>query len=215
MNITIRQADICDIPFLVDTIIEAEKSGTDRIGLCTLFDITEQQARDYLAAILEEEIDGCEFSVSSFLLAFVDGNFASAVGGWIEGLNEDNLPSGILKANLLGYHLPAEKLQMMRDNSAIIEGIQIDRKLLSYQIEYVYSKEEYRGMGLVKKLLEQHVKRAKGCSEMFVQVFENNTSAILAYKKMGFELYQVYKSSDNRTIMYLPDNNKLLMLKKL
>ena len=94
-EITIRRAAIKDMDFLVDTIVAAEKSGTDNFGLAKLFELSEGEMRTYIKAMLEEEIDGCEFSVSSFLVAEVDEKVVAAFAGWIEGQNEDELPSSI------------------------------------------------------------------------------------------------------------------------
>ena len=61
----IRSATIDDISFLVETIIEAEKSGTDRLSYSTVFGLSNEDTHKYLNDMLKEEIDGCELSVSS------------------------------------------------------------------------------------------------------------------------------------------------------
>ncbi|MBK6831405.1 MAG: hypothetical protein IPG92_12005 [Flavobacteriales bacterium] len=65
----IRPAAAGDIPFLADAIMGAEASGTDKPGMAMLFDFSLERARELVLAMLEEEIDGCELSVSSFLVA--------------------------------------------------------------------------------------------------------------------------------------------------
>lgn len=215
MEYTIRKASTKDIPFIIEAIIEAEKSGTDKLGLSTLFDLTEIEVKNYLSNIFNEEIDGCEFSISSFLIAENKGNQVAAVGGWIEGANEEKLPSSILKANLISYCFPIDKVANMKEKSDIISGVQIERKDGSYQIEYVYVRPEYRGHNLIKPLIEEHIKQAKLCKQMFVQVFLNNISAIYVYKKLGFEVNQTFHSENKETKNYLPDNTKILMLKRL
>ena len=77
----IRKATIGDADFLVTTIIEAEKSSTNNLGLANYFEVTADELRQYLKAILEEEVDGCEFSVSSFIVAEYEGRVVSAKGG--------------------------------------------------------------------------------------------------------------------------------------
>ena len=67
-EIKTRKATLNDVDFLVDTIVAAEKSGTDNFGLAKLFELSEDEMRSYIKAMLEEEVDGCEFSVSSFYL---------------------------------------------------------------------------------------------------------------------------------------------------
>ena len=66
MPYNFRFAHQGDIPFLIDTIIEAEKSGTDHCGLGNLLGLPESEIRIGLAKILREEIEGCEFSTTEF-----------------------------------------------------------------------------------------------------------------------------------------------------
>ena len=215
MDYIIRQATTDDISFIVDTIIAAEKSGTEVLGLSTLFEIPEEEIRGLLANMLDEEIDGSEISISSFLIAEKNGTPIAAVGGWIECVNEDELPSSILKANLFQYYIPLANIQKMSANSEAIEDTLIERVPNTYQIEYVYTTPEFRGMGLVQELLNKHEERATGCDTMCVQVFRNNTSAIKAYEKFGFQIAETHTSSNLKAIEYLPDNVKLLMIKQL
>ena len=104
-----RNATIHDIPFLVNTIIEAEKSGTNILTYTSIFGIPEEQARIYLADMLLEEIDNCELSISSFLLAEFEGKVIAAVAAWIEAI--EGTPSSTLKGNLLKYVLPRKAIE--------------------------------------------------------------------------------------------------------
>jgi len=210
-----RPATLKDIDFIVNTIIEAEKSGTDKLGLATLFNLTEDNVREYLHQILEEEIDGCEFSISSFLVAEYRGKCVAAVGGWKEGDNEDELPSAILKANLLGYILPHESIAFTKKQADIIKGIQIERVWGSYQIEYVYVDNNHRGQNLAGKLINLHIEKSQNCKNIYVQTFSNNNAAIHTYKKMGFIIDQIYTSDNSEIEYYLPYNQKLLMKKTI
>ena len=218
-NCVIRPATLQDRDFLIEAIIGAEKSGTDKLGLATLFGLTEEEVRNYLAQILEEEIDGCELSVSSFLLAEMDGKPVAAVGGWIEGENEDHLPSALLKSNLLGYVLPAENLAHIAKLSEIVQDIQIEREAGTYQIEYVYVAPAYRGCHLAQRLLEAHVERARcGNSllcKMQVQAFANNPGAIRMYEKCGFKIAKEYRANHPQATDYLPGQVKLVLEKIL
>ena len=213
----IRLATLEDISFLVKAIIEAEKSGTSKLGLATLFQLTEAEVGCYLAKILEEEIDGCEFSVSSFLLATLHGEPVAAMAGWLEGENEDKMPSALLKANLLSYVLPSEKLIAASTLSSQLKDIQIDREINTYQIEYVYVSPLHRGQGLTQKLIEAHKEKGlsennSGMNKMQVQAFANNQRAIKTYEKKGFHIVKEYRGSLD-LLDYLPDNIKLLFEK--
>jgi acyl carrier protein len=177
---SIREATIDDVEFLADAISSAEKSGTDRLGLAALCGLTEEQLRHLLVAMLLEEIDGCEFSVSSFLIAELAGEPAAAVAGWIEGL-PDEVPSMILKANLLAFTFPAESIVTLRAHSTALKDLQIERELGALQIEYVYVVEAHRGAGLAKKLIERQIERSLSLLPALrkgqVQLFSNNIAA--------------------------------------
>lgn len=212
----IRPATVKDNPFLIETIIEAEKSGTDKIGLSNLFHLSEEKLRQCLIQMMEEEIDGCEFSISSFQIAEIEGISVAAIAGWIEGENEDNIPSGMLKSNLLGFVLPKESLEYVQKLSGLLGGIQIARETYTYQIEYVYVSPDYRGMGLISALLDAHSKLAGGVvHKMQVQAFANNSAAIKAYEKYGFKVKREYEVCDEQILNYLPYNIKLLLEKNL
>jgi ribosomal protein S18 acetylase RimI-like enzyme len=205
----IRPATNQDIPFLVETIVSAEKSNTPRMGLARLFEQGEEETRALIAAMLEEEVDGCEFSISSFLVAELAGNAAAAVAGWIEG-SEDDMPSGLLKANLIGYTFPADRVAALRSKAAIISGIQIEREKDALQIEYVHTDPAYRGKGLAAALIRAHIARS-GVRKAQVQAFADNQVAIGLYERLGFRITHTYNSTHPDTLRYLPHNAKVLM----
>ena len=68
-NISIRKATEKDIPFLIETIIAAEKSGTETIAYCSIFSLGKEEFTELLKNILEEDIQGQELCVSDFLIA--------------------------------------------------------------------------------------------------------------------------------------------------
>ena len=56
MSYSYRRANLNDVIFLSKVIMEAEKSGSDKIGLATIFNLSEAELQNYLIQILEEEI---------------------------------------------------------------------------------------------------------------------------------------------------------------
>ena len=218
-NFVIREANLNDIDFIVEIIIQAEKSGTDKLGLATLLGLTEEQVREFLYRVLEEEVDGCEFSINRFLLAEVDCIPVGGVCGWIEGMNEENMPSALLKANVLSCVLSVENLEYICNLSSIIEGIQITREVGTYQIEYVYVVPEYRRRGIIRSLLQAHIEKGlnekESLEKVQVQVFADNLEAIKAYTKSGFGILKEYKANNKLILNYLPGEVKLLLENKL
>lgn len=57
----------------------------------------------------------------------------------------------------------------------------------------MYVRPEYRGQGLNAVVLEELVSLAKerGITEVYLEVYSQNQSAIRAYEKFGFENYMV------------------------
>ena len=216
-EIKFREATVKDIPFLVETIIEAEKSGTDIFTYTTVFGLDEAEARKYITAMLGEEVDGCELSVSSFLLAEKDGNVAAAIAAWVEG--EDGIPSTVLKGNLLNYTLPKENIEKAMAVNPLLRDLHIEYKTDTLQLGLVYVSAGFRGQDLVRLLIEEKIRRAKekapAISEMLVQVFGDNAPAIRAYEKAGFHTI-LAKESDNPDVpAYLPSPRKVLMRKEI
>lgn len=216
-DVRIRRATFDDLNFLVDTIIAAEKSGTDNLGLAKLFELSEEEMRVYIKMMLGEEIDGCEFSVSSFFVAETNGEVIAAFAGWIEGRNEDKLPSAILKANLVGYCLPSEYVKKSQDKSDIVRPLQIEREKGTYQLEYSYTIPQYRGKGILGRIIDAHEQEAisNGVHKIQVHVFDNNPSAIKSYEKKGFKVAKRYESIHPDTPLFFPSNIELLMEKNI
>lgn len=212
-KIIIRPATLSDVKFIATTIIEAEKSGTDRLGSANCFEITEEEYKHYLVQMLEEEVDGCEISLSSFLVAEYDGEPVAANGGWIECDNEDNMPSAIIKSNLYGYFLPKENLLIGAKKSDILKGIQIDREPGAYQLENSYTKPEFRGYHIRRKLEMAHMERAKekGATKVQTHVFLNNESSLRGCQNHGFTVVKQYVSTHPLTKELFPDNAMALL----
>lgn len=216
-EVAIRKASAKDIGFLVDTIVAAEKSGTDNFGLAKLFELSEEDMRHLLSEMLEEEIDGCELSVSSFIVADHDGEAMAAFAGWIEGQNEDGLPSSILKSNLIGFVIPKDNLVKSQSKSDIVRPLQIEREVGTYQLEYSYTKPNHRGKDLMGRIIDEHIKLATESNVLKIQVhvFANNLPAIRTYEKKGFVVTKEFVSNDPLSSQYFPSNKELLMEKFL
>lgn len=216
-KINIRDANIKDISFLVETIIEAEKSGTDIFSYSTIFGLSEIEARGFVEKMLLEEIEDCELSISSFKLATYNNIIIGASAAWLEEKN--GISSVILKGNLLNYFLPKINLDQAKLFSPIIKEVNIENYPKTFQIGLVYINKEYRGNGLVDVLINNHIKSLKvknpEINQIYIQVFSNNIAAIKAYKKNGFNIIKSKKSLNQKILKLLPFNEKILMLKEI
>lgn len=70
---SIRKAQLEDSKFLAEAIISAEKSNSDKLSLSTFFNLEEEKVEELVIAILDEEIEGCEFQWIAFWLLIMRG----------------------------------------------------------------------------------------------------------------------------------------------
>ena len=214
-----RDATIKDLDFLSIAIIEAKKGGSDMVGLANLFELSEQEFKGYVVQMLEEEIDGCDFSISSFIIAEYEGQPVATFGGWIEGDNEDEMPSALLKSNLIGFVIPIKNVQKASEKSHLLEKLQVERVEGTYQLEYGYTVPEHRGHHLIGKLIEKHLERAKASGKpvrkMQVLVYDNNIAAISAYLKAGFRVIQKLEAGNIDVLKYYPHDKELFLEKSI
>jgi len=211
----IRKATINDVEFLADVIIGAEKSFTNNLGLAKFFDLSEEKVRELIIAMLQEEVDGCEFSISSFFIAFHGDKPVGAVGGWPEGYY-DGVSSNMIKSNLIGFVFPKENVARAQAKLEMIkEMLQIDRPMGTYQIEYGYVDNEHRGKRITDRLMEAHRAYAKqldpGISLMQVSCFETNQTSIKMHQKNGFQPIQRFVCDNEEIFDYMPHNVKVLL----
>lgn len=216
---TFRNATIADINFLSDVIIEAKKGISNMVGMANLFELPVEELRNYVKQMLEEEIDGCDFSVSGFIVAEYEGEPVAAFGGWVEGENEDNMPSSLLKSNLIGFTIPMCNVLKAKEKGDIISDLQVEKEMGTYQLEYGYTMPEHRGHHLIGRLIELHEIKALASpskpTKMQVLVYDNNEPAIKAYKKQGFRVVRHYESKHPDVLKIFPHNKELLLEKQL
>jgi hypothetical protein len=213
----IREANLGDVPFLVDTIIEAEKSGTDKLSYCTIFGLSVEEVKRYLTEMFNEEIDGCELSVSSFMVAEVNGQVAAAASAWIEGI--DGISSSVLKGNLLSYTLPKKCIEQATSLNPIIRDLHIEYIPNTIQVGSAYVSDNFRGNFLcgflIRKKIENLLKSRPDISEAFAQIFECNLSSIRLCEKLGFRKVMIKESLNDNVLNYLPFNRKILVKNEL
>jgi ribosomal protein S18 acetylase RimI-like enzyme len=217
MRIVIRKAVESDTEFVIDSIINAEKSGTEKITYCEIFSISEEDFRNILHQILEEEIEGFEFCIKNFLVAQINQKMVGAVSGWIEGT--DGMSSSLLKMNAFSFFLSKTKINSSHQNIKIIEEIGIEREIGCLQLDSVYTLPEYRRQGITGILIEAHINQVKKqnpeVKKSQIILMKENLSAMEAYQKAGFTKV-LEKYSENRKISeILPGRGKLLLERQL
>ena len=208
----IRDARTGDVDFIVTAIIEAEKSGSNTLSYSTVFNLPETEVRDIMRSMLLEEIDGCEFSLSSYLVAETDGNPVGTIGAWVE---KSDAPSKTIKSNLLGYYLPKSSLVYASRESGVASELIIENVKDALSFVIVYIAPEHRGKGLFSLLADEHLRRNKGVEELYIQVMANNHFAIQSYERYGFSKFLVKTCNNPDILNFLPYHEKALMKKSL
>lgn len=215
-NLIFKRATIENIDFVTEVILNAEMGSTNKLGLSNIFDISKKEVENLLKKMLLEEIDGCEFSISSYIIAFWENEPVAAFGGWIEGYNE-SIKSSILKVNLLTFTLPNHSLLNLQAKSHLLKEIQIEREIETYQLEYSYVVNDFRGQGITKQLINLHIENVKNTNpnikKIQVQVFDNNIIAKNVYESSGFKIIKKVESSSDEIFNIFPYNIKVLMEK--
>lgn len=217
-DIIFRKATIKDIHFIVDVIIEAEKSGTDRLSYSTIFGLSEDKVRKHLVEMLSEEIDGCgELSISSYLLAENRNELIAAACAWVEGA--EGLPTAVLKGNILNFILPRKAIDKAVKLQEILHELHFDYEPNVIHMGAGYVEKKSRGKGLLKIIKEKQlnylVKENPKIREAYVDTFEASKAALRTSEKLGFIIVEVKEASSDEILKYLPSKRKYFLKKKL
>ncbi len=211
----IRKATISDVRFLAEAIIEAEKAGTDILSWSTIFGLSENDAKQFIEAMLMEEIDGCELSISSFIVAETEGRVVAALSAWVEGINNES--SAQLKGNLLSFHLPKECIKKATAIYPVLQDIHIDYIKGTIQKGAGYIIKEYRNRHLFQiltnNIIEYLLESNPDVNEAYTQIYGCNIPAIKANEKVGFNIVLEKESSNEEILQFVPSNKKVMMRK--
>lgn len=212
-KIKLRNAVSKDIDFIIDTIIEAEKSGSDIISYCNIFEINETDLRGILKVILEEDIQNQELCLSGFIVADSAGIPIGAVCSWVEA--KDGSPSSIVKASILHYFIKKENIEKASEKKELLEELNITREPNTIQIESVYVNNNFRGLGVSGMLIIENIKKHLCLDDKLqkvqIQVAGNNESALKSYKKLGFEIKKKKVCNNKKILDILPSDSKVMM----
>ncbi|MBZ0201306.1 MAG: GNAT family N-acetyltransferase [Ignavibacteriaceae bacterium] len=216
-DISLRRAQAKDIDFIIETIIEAEKSFSNKISYCQIFSLSEVELIKMFQKILSADIKGQELCYSEYLVAEDDANYVGACASWVEGTEGFN--SSVLKANILIEYMGSEKINEAQHLFKYLHQINIERELNTLQIVNAYIKPDYRGRGLISRLISEHIEQQK-INYPFIKKVQlrptgTNESAYKAYNKMGFEFVLEKKVEEDFILDFIPSKSKILMEKYL
>ncbi|NNC94756.1 MAG: hypothetical protein HKN92_04285 [Chitinophagales bacterium] len=145
-----RKATRDDIPFIVETIIQAERSGTNMISYQKVFNLSDDQLREFLMHMLNDETPHHDFTFTSYYLAEYQGRIVGALAGFIE--EGDEIPSKIIKGNLMAKHFGIEAWKNAADKLRLLSSIEIDRTPGTLQLEYGFVLPGLKAKGVMSSL---------------------------------------------------------------
>lgn len=203
----IRKANISDIPFITCAILEIEKSGISNT-YSNLFSVDKETAKKYLETFfLDEENLGTELSLNTFFIAEVDGETAGCCS-----LIFTNHDYYLNKGEIYPIHLKPDHLNHFIENAKTLP----DHKKASENkcfVEYIFVDEKFRRKGIAGKLIQYQIDTIQE-TDIYINVFDNNTNAYSTYKNLGFCEYQTVNIDTLQNKIY-PSIKKIILTRKI
>ncbi|HRH66302.1 MAG TPA: GNAT family N-acetyltransferase [Bacteroidia bacterium] len=211
-----RKAEEKDIPFLIETIVAAEKSGTDVFSYSRIFELPESEIRKILVNILAEDATGQELCFSDYLIAEYEGKVAGAVAGWIEG--ESGQPGTIIKGTLFKYFIPERNLELAASKMPYINEVHHHWKQDALIIDIGLTLPEFRGKGILAGLMKEKERllreRRPDINYSQIHVLKSNTVAFKIYSGLGYTVLMEKASSHPEIVQqWLPCDKNIVMEK--
>lgn len=212
-SLQIVKAEVRDIDFIVETIIEAEKSGRDIISSCKVFGLTEEEFKNLLREILKQDMPNFSYYLSGFLIAKLNGEYIGAQGSYFE--SPEDLPSTNIKAGILFQYLDKSKILLNKKYSRVINGLSIPREQGKLQIEHSYTREPYRRRGVFTRLIKENILRNldiyKNIESVQAVLFKGNYKSYTAHMKIGFVVTEEKHVEDPDVLNFFPYDTRLLI----
>ncbi len=175
----IRRAENRDLDFIVESIVESEKSGTDILSWQRILNLSEFEVLSLIKSTLEEEIVGQEWHLPHFWIAEDSHGYVGALSSWIEAI--DGTASGILKTQVI-YYLVPEAWNANLEKLTLVQKLNIPRLPLALQLEHIYIRSEHRGKGLgslmIEKVISAEMESEEGIEFAEIQLMSENVGAL-------------------------------------
>ncbi len=212
-----RRAFQSDIPFLIDAIVSAEKSGTEIFSYSNIFEMPEQDARKIFADIIAEDVRGQDLCISDYFLAEIDGKVAGCIASWIEG--EGGQPSGVMKGTLLNYFFPKANMLKAQAKKKVLDALHFEAVKGTLVIENCFTLPEFRGLGILTRLMQEQTRlfleSKSGLKNSQMRVLKTNRSALEIYLKMGYKIIEEQHCPDPVILKWLPSDTQYILERQL
>ncbi|MCL5029594.1 MAG: hypothetical protein M1480_11340 [Bacteroidetes bacterium] len=211
-GLSIRQATADDLDFVIETIIESEKSNSSIISSCNVFALSEVRFKEILKIVLLQNIPNYDYYLSGFLIAEKDGEYIGALGSWFEA--PDETPSGIIKATVLFPYLDKSKMKDISKNTKVIKDLSLNRKSKTLQLEHGYTREPYRRQGVFTNIIREHIlwnKVEYNFEKVQGILFKENYKSFNAHLKLGYQVVEEKHTANLDILKFFPYGTKVLM----
>jgi predicted GNAT family acetyltransferase len=212
-HLEVRQANAEDIEFILEAIVESEKSSSEVISSCNVFGLSEEKFIEIIRNVLSEDIPNYDYYLSGFLVALKDGEYAGALGSWMEAADET--PSGMIKATILLQYLDKDKMKEISRNTRVVKGLTMSREPGTLQLEHGYTREKFRRQGVFTRLIKENILRNKlkyaEIEKAQGVLFKANYKSYNAHIKLGFDVAEEKCVDDPEIFNYFPFDTKVLM----
>jgi GNAT superfamily N-acetyltransferase len=211
MKLNFRKAISTDIPFLIESVIFAEKIDNQTISFCTLFGIDEGIFGHQIYVAMSEKEGILPWDIDHWYVAANNENKPiAALSAWEE---PDSFGSEIQKFQYLNFcNKPNLQSSDFLFNVHLLTQLAIPREPSFIQLDSLYTKEIYRGKGIMSGLIE-FIFASNPKRTFQIQALGCNQGAIKLYKAKGFiqHTYKHYEGLKERNL--LADNTKINFLR--
>lgn len=203
----LRDAKKEDIPFIIDGILEIEKTENSN-SYNNLFGTDTEETKKILSAFFnDEENFDTELSLNSFAVAEIDGEIAGCCSKIFT--NQDYYRN---KGELFPIHLSSDVLKIFMNNAQTVPDSRAISENKSF-VEYIFVSKFFRKKGVAEALIQKSIEKINS-EIVYINVFSTNDYAIEYYCKLGFEKFKEVKIDENPPRFY-PSAEKLIMVKKI
>lgn len=203
----IRDARKEDIPFIINAILEIEKTENSN-SYNNLFDTETEETKEILTSIFnDDENFDTELSLNTFSIAEIDGENAGCCAKIFTNQNYYRN-----KGELFPIHLVQNVLNNFIKNAQSLPDSRTTGENKNF-IEYIFVSNNYRKKGVAEALITRVLEKIDS-EKVYINVFKNNKYAVEYYLKLGFEKFKEIEI-DQKPAKFYPSSEKLILEKKL
>ncbi|THB65418.1 MAG: GNAT family N-acetyltransferase [Gammaproteobacteria bacterium] len=210
-EITMRKAEKTDADFIFWIMKTAARSGMPKGFIDVLFPQDKQRNFDFVKTMMFSDIKSL-FHYSNFIIAEADGIPVAGMSGYYTPeVNSDNFRACFIDAQDK-LSLADEEKVAMGDRIGAFVGCFPGLLENAWVVEWVAAKPEFRGKGIINKLLKTIISQGLNetdCEVVQIALAKGNTPAKKAYTKAGFSFYDEKLSEDFKREFGYPGMERL------